>query len=82
MIIPGKNVGMMHQSGTFPSISCAFGCLLRNVFGSLNPFRRSTQMFGYVWIIGIAAGVLSTPITKAIQKKKYNSLVEKSGNEK
>ena len=36
----------------------------------------------YVWIIGIAAGVLSTPITKAIQKKKYNSLVEKSGNEK
>ena len=36
----------------------------------------------YVWIIGIAAGVLSTPITKAIQKKKYNSLVEKSGNKK
>lgn len=31
----------------------------------------------YVWIIGIAAGILSTPIGKRIQKKKYASLVEK-----
>ncbi len=29
----------------------------------------------YVWIIGISAGILSSPISKAIQKKKYNSLV-------
>ncbi|MBO4338446.1 MAG: glycosyl transferase [Clostridia bacterium] len=33
----------------------------------------------FVWIVGVSAGVLSTPITKAIQKKKYYSLVEKSG---
>ena len=25
----------------------------------------------FVWIVGVSAGVLSTPITKAIQKKKY-----------
>lgn len=31
----------------------------------------------YVWIIGIAAGILSAPIGKRIQKKKYASLVEK-----
>ena len=36
----------------------------------------------YVWIIGIAAGVLSTPIIKAIQKKKYNSFVEKCGKKR
>jgi len=30
----------------------------------------------YVWIIGVCLGVLSAPITKAIQKKKYNSLVK------
>ncbi|MCR4563627.1 MAG: glycosyl transferase [Clostridiales bacterium] len=33
----------------------------------------------FVWIVGVSAGVLLTPITKAIQKKKYYSLVEKSG---
>ena len=43
-----------------------------------------TVLFGlliswkYVWIAGIVAGVLSTPITKAIQRKKYNSLVNKT----
>lgn len=31
----------------------------------------------YVWIIGIAAGILSTPIVKAVQKRKYDSLTEK-----
>ena len=36
----------------------------------------------YVWIIGIAAGALSTPITKAIQNIKYNSLVEKCGKKR
>lgn len=36
----------------------------------------------YVWIIGIAAGVLSTPIIKAIQKEKYNSFVEKCGKKR
>lgn len=30
----------------------------------------------YVWIIGIPAGALLTPITRAIQKKKYHSLVK------
>lgn len=29
----------------------------------------------YVWIIGIAAGILSSPIGKAIQKRKYGSLI-------
>ena len=29
----------------------------------------------YVWIIGIAAVILSSPIGKAIQKRKYNSLI-------
>lgn len=28
----------------------------------------------YVWIIGIAAGILSSPIGKAVQKRKYDSL--------
>lgn len=32
----------------------------------------------YVWIMGIAAGILSTPIGKRMQKKKYVSLVEKA----
>jgi MGT family glycosyltransferase len=30
----------------------------------------------YVWIVGVFAGILSTPVTKAIQKKKYNSLIK------
>lgn len=30
----------------------------------------------YVWIIGIAAGVLSSPIGKAVQKRKYESLTK------
>ena len=29
----------------------------------------------YVWIIGIAAGILSNPIGKAIQKRKYFSML-------
>ena len=29
----------------------------------------------YVWIIGIAAGILSTPIVKAVQKRKYDKLL-------
>ena len=29
----------------------------------------------YVWIIGIAAGILSSPIGKAIQKRKYDGLI-------
>ena len=31
----------------------------------------------YVWIIGIAAGILSNPISMAIQKWKYNSILRK-----
>lgn len=31
----------------------------------------------YVWIIGIAAGILSSPIGKAIQNKKYKALINK-----
>lgn len=34
----------------------------------------------YVWIIGISAGILSGPIGRAIQKKKYNSLIGKIRN--
>ncbi len=30
----------------------------------------------YVWIFGIAAGILSTPIGRAIQKRKYASLIK------
>lgn len=30
----------------------------------------------YVWIIGIAAGILSSPIIKAVQKRKYSSLIK------
>lgn len=30
----------------------------------------------YVWIIGIAAGILSSPIGKAVQKRKYESLTK------
>lgn len=29
----------------------------------------------YVWIIGIAAGILSSPISKAIQKRKYAGMI-------
>ena len=32
----------------------------------------------YAWIIGIAAGILSTPMGKAIQKRKYAALVKKA----
>ena len=31
----------------------------------------------YVWIIGIAAGILSNPIGKAIQKREYTSILRK-----
>lgn len=31
----------------------------------------------YVWIIGIAAGILSNPISKAIQKRKYASILHR-----
>jgi len=31
----------------------------------------------YVWIIGIAAGILSNPIGKAIQKRKYSSMLHR-----
>ena len=31
----------------------------------------------YVWIIGIAAGILSHPISRAIQKRKYTSILPK-----
>ena len=31
----------------------------------------------YVWIIGIAAGILSNPISMAIQKRKYTSILRK-----
>lgn len=30
----------------------------------------------YVWIIGVAAGILSSPIGKAVQKRKYGSLTK------
>ena len=33
----------------------------------------------YVWILGIAAGILSNPITKAYQKKIYTTLLRKHG---
>lgn len=31
----------------------------------------------YVWIIGIAAGILSSPVNKAIQKRKYARLIHR-----
>ena len=31
----------------------------------------------YVWIIGITAGILSTPICKSLQKRKYTKLTQK-----
>ncbi len=31
----------------------------------------------YVWIIGIAAGILSNPIVKAVQKRKYASILRR-----
>lgn len=31
----------------------------------------------YVWVIGIAAGILSAPVSKAIQKRKYASLIRR-----
>ncbi|HAQ64137.1 MAG TPA: glycosyl transferase [Ruminococcaceae bacterium] len=51
---------------------CMVAAALIVLFGLLISWK-------YVWIIGISAGALSTPITRAIQKKKYYSLVEKSG---
>lgn len=38
----------------------------------------------YVWVIGIAAGILASPVSKAVQKRKYTSLaysVSLSGSE-
>ena len=31
----------------------------------------------YVWILGVAAGVLSAPVSGALQKKRYAKLVRK-----
>lgn len=36
----------------------------------------------YVWIVGVSAGILSTPIDKAAQKWQYKSLVEKTNRKK
>ena len=33
--------------------------------------------WNYVWIIGVAAGILSTPIINIIQNKQYKKLAEK-----
>ena len=33
----------------------------------------------YVWMIGIAAGILSSPIGKAVQKRKYDDLIKQNG---
>ena len=41
------------------------------LFGSLLSWR-------FVWIIGVAAGVLSYPIGKAMQKRTYKKIVEKT----
>ena len=34
----------------------------------------------YVWIIGVAAGILFYPISKAIQKRKYTAILRKMNN--
>ena len=31
----------------------------------------------YVWIVGVAAGILSAPITVSVQKKQYASIIKK-----
>ena len=31
----------------------------------------------FVWILGVAAGVFSTPLSNAVQKRKYTSLIKK-----
>ena len=36
----------------------------------------------YVWILGVAAGVLSAPVTGALQKKRYAKLVRKMQKDK
>lgn len=33
----------------------------------------------YVWMIGLAAGILSSPIGKTLQKRKYDGLTKRSG---
>ena len=32
----------------------------------------------YVWIIGVAAGIMSVPIGRSVQKKQYTSIIKKS----
>ncbi len=50
-------------------------CAVLVLFGLLAGWK-------YVWILGIAAGVLSSPVTKAMQKKRYEKLVRKQQKSK
>ena len=57
------------SNGKIQIAYCMVAAALIVLFGLLISWK-------YVWIIGISAGALLTPITRAIQKKKYNSLVK------
>ena len=50
-------------------------CAVLVLFGLLAGWK-------YVWILGIAAGVLSSPVTRAMQKKRYEKLVRKQQKSK
>jgi len=64
-------IGVLNKSnGRFLLLYWFIIITLINVIGFLISWK-------YVWIIGITAGILSTPIGKAVQKRKYASLIKK-----
>ena len=58
------------ENGKLQLTYCAVVSALIVLFGLIVSWK-------YVWIIGVAAGILSAPINKALQKKRYEALVKK-----
>ena len=64
-------VGELNKAtGIFQCIYWAVVIAIINLVGFLVSWK-------YVWMIGLAAGILSNPIGKAIEKRKYASLLRK-----
>ncbi len=64
-------IGELNKAGAkFQFLYWMIVIIIINLFGFLVSWK-------YVWIIGIGAGILSMPIVKAVQKRKYDSLTKK-----
>ena len=56
------------ENGKIQLLYCLIACTLLVLFGLLVSWK-------FVWILGIAAGVLSSTLTRAKQKKRCQKLV-------